>query len=92
MGQVQLLQEPKEKRAVAFFDGQNLYRQAKTAFGHHYPNYDPQKLHAAIYAKQRDGNRAPYVSIQAYRFQNILQNGEDIGETDYSPWNVRAST
>lgn len=40
--------EPPEKRAVGFFDGQNLYRHAKAAFGHHYPNYDPIKLHAAI--------------------------------------------
>ena len=32
--------EPTTKRAVAFVDGQNLYRSAKTAFGYHYPNYD----------------------------------------------------
>ena len=31
-------------RAVAFFDGQNLYRHAMAAFGHHHPNYDPVKL------------------------------------------------
>ena len=48
MGQEQDFPEPKEKRAIAFFDGQNLYRHAKTAFGHHYPNYDPLKLHAAV--------------------------------------------
>jgi uncharacterized LabA/DUF88 family protein len=34
--------------AMAFFDGQNLFRHAKDAFGHHHPNYDPIKLHAAI--------------------------------------------
>ena len=37
-------EEPKVKRAVAFFDGQNLYRHAKDAFGHNHPNYDPKKL------------------------------------------------
>jgi hypothetical protein len=42
------MEEPTEKRAVAFFDGQNLYRHAKDAFGHHYPNYDPIKLFDAV--------------------------------------------
>lgn len=36
--------EPNEKKAVAFFDGQNLFYHAKAAFGYDYPNYDPQKL------------------------------------------------
>lgn len=40
--------EPDVKRAVSFFDGQNLYRHAKGAFGHHHPNYDPIKLSEAI--------------------------------------------
>lgn len=31
-------------RAISFFDGQNLYRHARAAFGHHHPNYDPKKL------------------------------------------------
>ncbi|MCM2503464.1 NYN domain-containing protein [Aureimonas altamirensis] len=38
------------KIAMAFFDGQNLYRHAKDAFGHHHPNYDPVKLHSAVCA------------------------------------------
>ena len=28
-------------RAIAFFDGQNLFGHAKSAFGHSHPNYDP---------------------------------------------------
>lgn len=40
--------EPQAKRAVAFFDGQNLFRHAKSAFGHIHPNYEPQKLFNAI--------------------------------------------
>ena len=52
MNQKQNFPEPKEKRAVAFFDGQNLYQHAKTTFGHHHPNYDPQKLHAAVCEKK----------------------------------------
>lgn len=36
--------EPTTKRAVAFFDGQNLYHSAKKAFGYNYPNYDPRAL------------------------------------------------
>jgi uncharacterized LabA/DUF88 family protein len=31
---------PHEKRAVAFFDGQNLFYAAKYAFGYSFPNYD----------------------------------------------------
>ena len=42
--------EPDIKRAVSFFDGQNLYRHAKDAFGHHHPNYDPRKLADAVCA------------------------------------------
>lgn len=42
--------EPVVKRAIAFFDGQNLYRHAKDAFGHHHPNYDPKKLFDAVCA------------------------------------------
>jgi uncharacterized LabA/DUF88 family protein len=37
-------------RAVAFFDGQNLFHCAKAAFGHKYPNYDPVALAKAICA------------------------------------------
>lgn len=44
--------EPAIKRAVAFFDGQNLFRCAKEAFGYHYPNYDVQALASAICARQ----------------------------------------
>ncbi len=41
-----------EKRAVSFFDGQNLFRHAKDAFGHHHPNYDPVKLAEAVCAEK----------------------------------------
>ena len=43
-------EEPIKKRAVSFFDGQNLFRHAKDAFGHHHPNYDPVKLATAVCA------------------------------------------
>ena len=43
-------EEPRRKRAVSFIDGQNLFRHAKDAFGHHHPNYDPVKLAAAVCA------------------------------------------
>jgi hypothetical protein len=46
------LTEPKTKRAIAFFDGQNLYRHAKDAFGHHHPNYDVRKLFAFVCAEK----------------------------------------
>jgi hypothetical protein len=40
--------EPAVKRAVAFFDGQNLFYAAKYAFGYRWPNYDPLKLAQAV--------------------------------------------
>lgn len=36
--------EPSVKRAVAFFDGQNLFYAARDAFGYSFPNYDPRLL------------------------------------------------
>ena len=42
----------KQPRVVAFFDGQNLYRSVKAAFGYTYPNYDPTKLSRLLCAKQ----------------------------------------
>ncbi|MBN2361665.1 MAG: NYN domain-containing protein [Deltaproteobacteria bacterium] len=36
--------EPQIKRAIAFFDGQNLFYAAREAFGYRYPNYDPIAL------------------------------------------------
>ena len=44
--------EPTIKRAVAFVDGQNLYRSAKTAFGYHYPNYDVHTLAHSVCVHQ----------------------------------------
>ncbi len=38
------LVEPAVKRAVAFIDGQNLFRHSKDAFGYSFPNYDIDKL------------------------------------------------
>jgi hypothetical protein len=40
--------EPGVKRAIAFFDGQNLFYAAKYAFGYSWPNYDPLKLAQAV--------------------------------------------
>jgi len=44
--------DPAIKRTMAFVDGQNLYRSAKTAFGYHYPNYDVHALATAVCARQ----------------------------------------
>ncbi len=44
--------EPETKRAIAFFDGQNLFHAAKEAFGYTYPNYDPACLARAVCSDQ----------------------------------------
>lgn len=38
-------------RAVAFFDAQNLFHAAKSAFGYTWPNYDPHALAAMVCAQ-----------------------------------------
>jgi hypothetical protein len=43
-----MLEEPKEKRVIAFFDGQNVFHSVKRAFGYQYANYDPKKLAETI--------------------------------------------
>ena len=40
--------EPSPKRAIVFFDGQNLYHAARKAFGYTFPNFDPVALATAI--------------------------------------------
>ena len=44
--------EPAVKRAIAFVDGQNLFHNARNAFGYTYPNYDVQKLAHAVCASR----------------------------------------
>ena len=45
---VHVAREPITKRAISFFDGQNLFWHAKAAFGHEHPNYDPSLLSGAV--------------------------------------------
>src|SRR5262249_30186560 len=42
--------EPLFKRTIAFVDGQNLFHNARNAFGYNFPNYDVQKLARAVCA------------------------------------------
>ena len=44
--------EPAVKKAVAFFDGQNLFHAVKAAFGYSFPNFDPLRLAEAVCAAQ----------------------------------------
>ncbi|MCE9637958.1 MAG: NYN domain-containing protein [Planctomycetes bacterium] len=40
--------EPAIKRAIVFFDGQNLFHAAKDCFGYTFPNYEPILLAEAV--------------------------------------------
>ena len=40
--------EPRGKRTIAFFDGQNLFSAAKEAFGYRFANYDPKLLAQSV--------------------------------------------
>lgn len=42
--------EPTIKRTIAFVDGQNLFHNVRSVFGHPHPNYDVQKLAEAVCA------------------------------------------
>ena len=44
--------EPQTKRAIAFFDGQNLFHAVKHAFGYSFPNYDPLCLARKVCEQQ----------------------------------------
>jgi uncharacterized LabA/DUF88 family protein len=44
--------EPAVKRTVAFFDGQNLFHAARSAFGRPYPDYDPRFLARQVCGQQ----------------------------------------
>jgi len=39
---------PRITRVIAFFDGQNLFHAARSAFGYTYPNYNPKRLAATL--------------------------------------------
>ena len=45
-----MAKEPAIIRAIAFFDGQNLFHSAKQAFGYTFPNFDPRALASKICA------------------------------------------
>lgn len=44
--------EPKNRKAIAFIDGQNLFHAVKKAFGYSYPNYNVKSLAKAICRQQ----------------------------------------
>lgn len=44
--------EPLRKRAVVFFDGQNVFHTAKELWGHSFPNYDPLALSRLVCARE----------------------------------------
>lgn len=43
---------PANPRAIAFFDGQNLFHAVKAAFGYRFPNFDPGALAGAVCERQ----------------------------------------
>ena len=43
---------PANPRAIAFFDGQNLFHSVKAAFGYRFPNYDPGALAGSVCKRQ----------------------------------------
>jgi hypothetical protein len=55
--------EPALKRTVAFFDGQNLFHAAKTAFGYVYPNYDPFLLARALRSETKGLRATTYSTM-----------------------------
>ena len=59
-------EEPKERRAVSFLDGQNLFRHANDAFRYYQPNYDPVGSQWPS-SPQSDGSLPVCASRRAFR-------------------------
>lgn len=69
--------EPALKRAVAFVDGQNLFRHTKEAFGYHFPNFDIEKLSTTI-------ARAENWNLQAiYFYTGMPDRAADPGRNEF---------
>jgi uncharacterized LabA/DUF88 family protein len=62
--------EPTVKRAVVYFDGQNLFYAAKEAFGYNYPNYDPHALAEWVCGQQG-------LALEQVRFYTGVPNIQD---------------
>lgn len=62
--------EPQVKRAIAFFDGQNLFHAARQAFGYTYPNYDPIALARTV------ADRSGWTLAET-RFYTGIPNADD---------------
>lgn len=70
-------QEPAIKKVVAFVDGQNLFHSVKSAFGYSFPNFDVNKLGAAICARETGWE------LKQTRFYTGVPK-----ETDNKPWHT----
>src|SRR5271157_1792128 len=82
--------EPLVKRAVAFFDGQNLFHAAKEAFGHRFPNYDPPALAKRI-CQERGWQLVQTLFYTATRTQPRVPAGIISGPPIWQRWAARAS-
>ena len=79
-----LLIEPTTKRAIAFFDGQNLFHGAREAFGFSYPNYCPLSLATRV-CRELDW------SLQAIRFYTGIP-AKDHDAFWYHFWTAKLGT
>lgn len=76
--------EPQVKRAVAFFDGQNLFHAAKEAFGYTFPNFDPVKLALAVCRNER-------WDLHSVRFYTGMP-GHDADEFWHAFWSAKLAS
>ncbi len=78
--------EPSHKRVVAFFDGRNLRKSARSAFGHRdYENYHPMKLARLVCARQG-------WHLEAVNFYiGIPGEGRKVGGETRQDWMRRAA-
>lgn len=72
--------EPLIKRAVAFFDGQNLFHAVKSAFGYTHPNYGARAVR--VIAKEQ----ARWIKMaSAFPVSPAARNKRGINNTDWVP-------
>jgi hypothetical protein len=83
--------EPTRKRAIAFFDGQNLFHSAKEAFGYSFPNFDPKALALRI-AGSEGWDLVGVRSILVCRSLPAILFGITFGPLSSPIWDARVSS
>ena len=71
------MNDPQEKRVIAFVDGQNLFNAAKSAFGYGFPNFDPTELAKLVCNQQSDTRAEHWTLVKLYFYTGMPSQAKD---------------